>query len=331
MVLLTISTIALASSPDLLLVVFFFFFTIYAFSAGVTGIPWLEMVGKIVPPRRRGTFFGLRSFWGGLLALAAAGPIGAILSEDLWNLTYPYNFAFLFGLTTVTVALGVWAWASIREPAATSMAPSVSVRDLLKRGAAAIRQDRDYRSFMVARILISLATIADPFYVVFAKSSLGAPASVVGLYLGALAAASLLSNFLWSPLADRASNRTVMTLTVIAFATVPFAALLLSMLKDVVDNGFLFTLFALVFVFAGLAVGAARIVNNNMLLTIAPAAERATYVGFLNLILGVVIFVPVLGGALVDILGFTALFVLSLAVAAVALVASLQMSTRRPV
>ena len=331
MVLLTISTIALASSPDLLLVVFFFFFTIYAFSAGVTGIPWLEMVGKIVPPRRRGTFFGLRSFWGGLLALAAAGPIGAILSEDLWNLTYPYNFAFLFGLTTVTVALGVWAWASIREPAATSMAPSVSVRDLLKRGAAAIRQDRDYRSFMVARILISLATIADPFYVVFAKSSLGAPASAVGLYLGALAAASLLSNFLWSPLADRASNRTVMTLTVIAFATVPFAALLLSMLKDVVDNGFLFTLFALVFVFAGLAVGAARIVNNNMLLTIAPAAERATYVGFLNLILGVVIFVPVLGGALVDILGFTALFVLSLAVAAVALVASLQMSTRRPV
>jgi MFS family permease len=122
-----------------------------------------------------------------------------------------------------------------------------------------------------------------------------------------------------------------MTLTVIAFATVPFAALLLSMLKDVVDNGFLFTIFALVFVFAGLAVGAARIVNNNMLLTIAPAAERATYVGFLNLILGVVIFVPVLGGALVDILGFTALFVLSLAVAAVALVASLQMSTRRPV
>jgi len=166
--------------------------------------------------------------------------------------------------------------------------------------------------------------------VVYAKTSLGAPAVTIGLYLGALAAASLLSNFLWSPLADRAGNRLVMTLTVVAFAAVPLSALLLSLLKDVVDNGVLFTLFALVFVFAGLAVGAARIVNNNMLLTIAPATERATYVGFLNLILGVVIFVPVLGGALVDVLGFEVLFILSLAAAAVALAASLQMSIKRP-
>ncbi|MEO6457383.1 MAG: MFS transporter [Chloroflexia bacterium] len=330
LVLLTISTVALADEPTLLLAVFFLFFTIYAFSAGVTGIPWLEMVGKIVPPRRRGTFFGLRSFWGGLLALAAAGPIGAILSENLWGLTYPYNFAFLFGITTIIVAVGVLAWSSIREPAATSVAPAISVRALLKRGASVLRQDRDYRSFMIARILISLATIADPFYVVYAKQALGAPAVTVGLYLGALAAASLLSNFLWSPLADRASNRLVMSLTVVAFAAVPFSALLLSFLKDVVDNGLLFTLFALVFILSGLAVGAARIVNNNMLLTIAPASERATYIGFLNLVLGIVIFVPVLGGVLVDFLGFTILFVLSLALAAVGLAASLQMSAKRP-
>ena len=331
LVLITISTVVLAGEPPLLLAIFFLFFTIYAFSAGATGIPWLDMVGKVIPPRRRGTFFGLRNFWGGLLALAAAGPIGAILSENLWGLTYPYNFAFLFGITTITVGIGVLTWTLIREPAATSVAPAISVRGLLKRGATALRQDKDYRSFMIARILISLATIADPFYVVYAKTSLGAPAATIGLYLGALAVASLLSNFLWSPLADRASNRLVMTLTVVAFAAVPLAALLLSFLKDVVDNGLLFTLFALVFVLSGLAAGAARIVNNNMLLTIAPASEMATYVGFLNLVLGIVIFVPVLGGALVDYLGFTILFVLSLALAAIAMFASMQMSTKRPV
>jgi MFS family permease len=67
-----------------------------------------------------------------------------------------------------------------------------------------------------------------------------------------------------------------------------------------------------------------------MLLTVAPPAERATYIGFLNTILGVVIFVPVLGGLLADLLGFEALFVLSLALAGFAMIASWKMSSIRP-
>ena len=61
-----------------------------------------------------------------------------------------------------------------------------------------------------------------------------------------------------------------------------------------------------------------------MLLTVAPPAERATYIGFLNLILGIVIFVPVLGGVVVDILGYLVIFVASVALAGLALLASLR-------
>ena len=55
--------------------------------------------------------------------------------------------------------------------------------------------------------------------------------------------------------------------------------------------------------------------NNNMVLTVAPPAERATYVGFLNAILGMVIFVPVLGGLVVDMLGYLVIFVASVVLA----------------
>jgi MFS family permease len=329
-VLLAALTVLFAGQPVLLLLSFFLLFSTYAFLGGVTGIPWLEIVSKVISPRRRGTFFGLRSFWGGVVALIAAAPIGAILSEELFGLTFPYNFALLFAISAVAIALGVYFWSSIREPAATERAPQVSVAQLFKNGLAAYRLDVDYRSFMVARILISLATIADPFYVVFAKDILGAPAATVGLYLGALSIASLLSNFLWSPLSDRASNRLLMTFTVISVALVPLTAFVVSLFANTVDDVFLFTTFTLVFVLSGLAGGAGRIVNNNMLLTIAPAAQRATYVGFLNTVLGVVIFVPVLGGILVDLVGFEVLFLLSLALAALALIASQRMSTRRP-
>jgi hypothetical protein len=329
-ILLAVFTVMFANEPVLLLLSFFIFFSAYAFLGGVTGIPWLEVVGKTISPRRRGTFFGLRSFWGGVVALAAAGPIGAILSEELFGLTFPYNFALLFAISSVAIIGGVYFWSSIREPAAVQAVPPVSVKQLFRNGLAAYKSDVDYRSFMVARILISLASIADPFYVVFAKDALGAPAATVGLYLGALSIASLVSNFFWSPLSDRASNKLLMTLTVVSVALVPLTAFVIALFAGMVSDVFLCSIFTLVFVLSGLAGGAGRIVNNNMLLTIAPPAQRVTYVGFLNTILGVVIFVPVLGGVLVDLVGFEMLFLLSLAVSAFALAASQRMSSRRP-
>ncbi|HEX8230447.1 MAG TPA: MFS transporter [Chloroflexia bacterium] len=326
--LIALSTLLLAPWPEVLLAVFFALYTFYAFAAGFSGLPWLEVVGKVIPPRRRGTFFGLRNFWGGLLALLAAAPIGAVLSEQFLGLTFPYNFALLFGIATVCVGFAIWAWSSMHEPPATVTSPPVSVRNLVRRGVRAFKEDGDYRAFMVSRILISLATVADPFYVVYAKTQLGAPAATVGLYLGAIAVSSLLSNFLWSPLADRAGNRTLMVLTVASVAMVPATALVLSLLAGMFASELLFTTFALVFVLSGLALGAARIINNNMLLTIAPRAELSTYVGFLNTVLGVVIFVPVLGGLLADLVGYQALFALSMLLALSAFFAVRNMSSR---
>lgn len=326
--LITIATVLLAPVPEVLLVVFFTLYTFYSFAAGFSGLPWLEIVGKVIAPRRRGTFFGMRNFWGGLLALLVAAPIGAVLSEEFWGLTFPYNFALLFGAATICVGIAMWAWSSIWEPPATTTAPPVSVKDLVRRGMQAFKEDGDYRAFMVSRILISLATVADPFYVVYAKTHLGAPPATVGLYLGSIALSSLLSNFLWSPLADRAGNRTLMVLTVSSVALVPAMALVLSFFAGILPSEVLFSIFALVFVLSGLALGAARIINNNMLLTIAPRSELATYVGFLNTVLGVVIFVPVLGGLLADLVGYQALFALSMLLALSAFFAIRNMSSR---
>jgi hypothetical protein len=46
--------------------------------------------------------------------------------------------------------------------------------------------------------------------------------------------------------------------------------------------------------------------------------------------LGVVIFVPVIGGVLIDLLGFEIVFVLAVALSALAMIASWRMSSMRP-
>jgi MFS family permease len=179
---------------------------------------------------------------------------------------------------------------------------------------------------MIARVLLALATVADPFYVVYARHEWNAPAEAVGLYLGASSAAVLASNFIWGPLGDRAGNRLLMTLTVLSIASVPLAALVITFLRPAIGLNAAVGGFTLVFVLGGLAIGSGRIVNNNMLLAIAPPAERAIYIGFLNTLLGIVTFVPPFGGALVDLVGFVPLFALTLLIAASALLASLRLS-----
>jgi hypothetical protein len=329
LVLLAIATFALAEYPPLLLAAFFACFSVYSFSGGITGLPWIEIVGKVISPRRRGSFFSMRSFWGGVLALLASGAIAAVLSENVFGLTFPYNFAFLFLIASLLVGIAIWAWASIHEPERADVAEPMGTRAIFRRGVEAFRVDRDYRSFMVARILLALASIADPFYAVYASTVLGAPAAIIGLYLGASSGSALLSNFFWGPLSDRAGNRSLMTITVISVGLVPLAALVIPLFQGVIPQQQVQTAFAIVFVLAGLAVGSGRIVNNNMMLGIAPPAERAIYVGFINTVLGLVMLVPPLGGLLVDAAGFEWLFALSLVLALAGLLASTRMSTKR--
>ena len=68
----------------------------------------------------------------------------------------------------------------------------------------------------------------------------------------------------------------------------------------------------------GVASGAGRIINNNLLLDIAPAAERPTYIGFLNTVLGLATLVPIIGGSLVDRIGFEPVFALAAGLAVLA-------------
>lgn len=331
MCLLAVTAVVLAGFPDWLLLAFFVIYAGYALCAGISTLPWFDMVNKMISPRRRGAFFGQRAFWGGLLALLAAGPIGAILSEQFFGLSFPYNFAILFGTTAVVAAMGVSFWLSMPEPAATSTAKPLSVRSLWRRGREALSADRDYRAFAFARILLSLATIADPFYVVYAKNNLGAPPEVVGLYLGALSVASLLSNFLWGPMSDRAGNRTLLFVSVCSVAAVPLSALVLVSLSTVATHALVYTGFALVFVLSGNALGASRVLGNNMMLAIAPPGQLPTYIGFLNTLLGVAVFMPVIGGALTDVVGYVVLFVLALGFAMSSLFAVRRMGVKSAV
>jgi len=149
----------------------------------------------------------------------------------------------------------------------------------------------------------------------------------VGVYLMASASAGMLSNLLWGQIADRFGNRLLMRLTAASAILPPALALLIpSLVQPGVDASLLF---ALVFVFQGAHVMADGIGSINYVMEIAPPVERPTYIGLANGVAGVAVLASPLGGALVDLLGFRALFTLSLVCALVAVLLSLRLDEPR--
>jgi hypothetical protein len=79
------------------------------FSAGgaLGGVPYTDLIGKVIPERRRGAFFGSTQATGKLFSLGGAVLAGVVLSRE-----YPANYATLFLLSALflsVASLGVWA------------------------------------------------------------------------------------------------------------------------------------------------------------------------------------------------------------------------------
>jgi MFS family permease len=301
------------SYPRLLLVLFFVLFTLSRLAAGTGALARMDAIGKIVPPARRASFFAARGLWGGAIVFGAGFLVRDLL-DPTPGLTFPVNFALLFGLSGLSFLVAVLSFSRVKEtPGPEGQAPH-SLKAQLARAPVLLKQDPEFKRYLVARILLNTMRIAEPFYTVFALDILGAPVSMVGFYLSAMTLANILSNPLWQR-AERTRGTYFMVkaaslLTVLApllAATLPW--LMRAAGFTVERYGLLPAyLFTGVFLLAGSANSGRGIGLMALLLDIAPDQERASYVGLVNTALGFVSFLPILAGAIIDRVGFEPIF-----------------------
>ena len=85
-------------APGLALALFFIGIATAAFGGGVVTPAWFTMIGKVVPLRRRGIFFGLADGGGMFMGIIGAYFVGVILDQ----VAYPGNFSLLFMIAGVS-------------------------------------------------------------------------------------------------------------------------------------------------------------------------------------------------------------------------------------
>jgi MFS family permease len=218
---------------------------------------------------------------------------------------------FLWGVFTIVTTT---AFMGVREPPGVTVEAPTTATQLFKRAGHLLRQDKVFRRYIAARISLSLASIALPFYAVYARTGLGAPEGMVGVYVSVRVGAMLLSNLAWGRLSDAWGNRLAMRLMTVGNGlTVLLALLLLALVGGLRLQGAWLPYLAIPIFFLDGAVRPAQMMTgNNFLLELAPEAELPLYMGISNTIIGIALLFSGLGGILADLFGFVGVFVVSL-------------------
>jgi MFS family permease len=302
----------LLDDPRLLLVSFFSLYATARLASGLGGLAFFDILAKTIPPRRRGSFFAWRQLLGGILGLGAGSIVTLVLRHPA--LTFPHGQALLFVLYLAAILPAMAAFILIREPPGVAMTEAVSSGQQLRRARQIWQENGVFRRFMAVRLAMGLASIALPFYGIYAKNVLAAPDGMVGIYITVRAGAQLFFNLPWGRLSDRRGNRLVLRFVTLGRALTALLALALVSLVSLLQlkGAPLPYLVLPLFFLDGAVQPAEMLVGSNFLVELVPEVERPLYLGLGNTLVGGVVLLSGLGGLVVDVLGFAGLFILAL-------------------
>jgi MFS family permease len=293
-------------SAPLALVLFLTILTWHHLGAGMIATAWQDMVACCFPVNRRGRFFGTAAFLG-----TGAGIAGAALSTRiLKDFPFPTNFAYVFALAATGITISWFFIALTREPSQPASLPQQSSRQFWSGLPNILRQDHNFRRFMVARLTLAMGGMGLGFVTVAAVQRWGVPDSMVGVFTAALLLGQTIGNLGSGFLADRCGHKLSLELSALA----AFLAFALAWRAPSADW------YYVVFVLLGFALGAVIVSGTLVSMEFCMPQRRPTYAGMTNTSVGLISVVAPLLGAWLASHDYNWLFALSAGVNLVALV-----------
>jgi len=297
----------LVDNVTILLVTLFAFTIIGGLAAGVAGLPFTEVVGKIIPPRQRGLIFGWRGALGGLLAVIGAQVV-VFFTGPSARFNFPVNYGLLFAFAGLTQMLGFFSFSLVKEPDSDTNVEHPKLSTEVVRGI--WRSDSNYRHYVQGRTYFELSSMANGLVIVYASQVLGVRLELAGTYLLVSSILRPIFSIGAGRLSVRVGNRLPVAGGIIAQG-LGWALLLIAPLLGVHGSA---AEYYLVPVYSLIAIQKGLVFSNLMALglNVTPETERALYLGTLSTWIGVVGVVGALSGVIAKTIGFEALFAISM-------------------
>lgn len=268
---------------------------------GFTATAWQSMISKIMPPNRRGTFFGMQS-----AGANSFGAVGAIVASlILGAFVFPNNFAVLFFVAGVSLMLSFAFIGFTREPENDPKDVSEPLKwsEFWQRLKMILKRDGNFRWFLIARALSSVSVTAISFFTIFAVREHNMSPETAGIMTSILLISQTFSSPLLGWVGDNWGHRNVY-----AFGNL-LMVLSIAIAMIAPDISWFYAVFALT--------GVVNATQWTPIMAISAqfgtVAERPIYIGMANsLVAPVTISAPIIGGILADTAGFGVTFGLSL-------------------
>ncbi|MEX2333917.1 MAG: MFS transporter, partial [Pseudohongiella sp.] len=263
--------------------------TVFSLARGACSVAYKDVLGKTIPKTRRGRLSGWISAIAGLLAFAAG--VWLSMAGDGASTDF---YAVLLAAGAGLWLLAIVSYARIREfPGATDGGANGFAEAFAR--LSLLRDDRAFRQFVIARALAMGSGLVAPFYIALARDDLGNAASLLGIFIAAEGLAGLLSSPLWGRWADRSSRRVFAIACALASVTSLMVAAW-SVLNVSATASQWFYPFA--FFVLGVSHAGVRLGRKTYLVDMAGGNKRTDYVAVSNTVIGLLLLVSGVLGAL---------------------------------
>jgi hypothetical protein len=318
---------AIAAAPILLgrlsasavLAIFFIAFLVAESAAGVAGLPFLEVVSKVIPADRRGEFFGWRLTLAGAAGVVAGWLVHLLLREG-GSIGMPLNYGAIFFLAFIAYVVAMVSFFRVGEPADPHPVRGITLREQLHSARGLWAADSNLRRFLYLRLALILTGAAVPFYTLFAQRELGLPVEEIGAYITVYTGASLLANLVFGRLSRRLGDRRIMRLSVWASLLMALIVVALAWRTSETAMSWLSAGMIVVYGFLGVREAGIGIAGMSMLLGLAGENRRSLYLGLANSIMGLGLLASAASGVIVQWAGSLTLFVVAALGSAAALI-----------
>ncbi len=268
--------------------------TLFSLARSLSSIGSKDVIGKTIPKRRRGQLSGWAASAAGFLAITVGFGLGRVQGDQGDGAV----IAALLLLAAALWWLSAAAFAAVpEEPGETgggrSLWQSIASLRLL-------RDDREFRGFVIARALLMCSALSAPFYVALAQSGESAGLATLGAFVIASGLASLVSGPFWGRFADR-SSRDVMASA--AWVTAGSGLLVFGVASSA--PGLLSSAWFLpaAYFILSIAHEGVRVGRKTYVVNLGSGNQRTDYVAISNTVIGVLLLVVGSVGALTPWLG----------------------------
>lgn len=191
------------------------FFAVFAGYAAVMGVNypiWTEMVSRIMPVTARGGFVGLRASLTGATSLVAIATASWLLA----HLDTPWSFVACFAIAWL---LGTASWGCMAMTRFLPDPPRQARPSFWRRLPGILREDANFRTFVLVRMLLAGGSMGTAFYIVHTLPRFGLTMAQGNMLALTLPLAQIAFGYLGGRLADRRGNKIVLVAGALIGAT----------------------------------------------------------------------------------------------------------------